>query len=135
MGSGHVFWVGGNNPELGVHEFNLAMAARLTPAHKRFVIMPCINFQHETTGTPRYEDNMVNNWAGQGTFGDRWLDHRTWLIQNGLDAAGITPTHADLDALAGDAMPPSLTSDGAHFIGSVQRIIGDLIYEKMQDLQ
>ena len=129
-----IFWVGGNNPDLGVHEYNLDMAAHLTPAHKRFIVMPCINLHFEVIGTPGYEDNMRNNRAGAAAFGDRWLDHRTWLIHNGLDAAGITPTQEDLDAIAGDAMPPSLTSDGAHFTGPVQRIIGDLIHEKMQDL-
>lgn len=126
-----VFWTGGNYPADGVTEFNIDMAAHLTPAHKRFVVLSNITRSDEPQGTQGYTDNIVEIEKGKAAFGDRYIDIRAWMIANGLSELGITPTTEDQAALDGDTIPPSLTTDGAHFTTAAQRLIGEQIHARM----
>lgn len=129
-----VFWTGGNYPADGVTEFNIGMAAHLTPAHKRFVVLANTTRSNEPQGTPGYDDNIREIEKGKAAFGERYIDIRAWMIANGLDVLGITPTVEDEAALAGDTIPPSLTTDGAHFTADAQRLVGEQIYARMGEL-
>lgn len=129
-----IIWAGRNNPETGVYDYVMAMARHLSPAVKRFIVLSVTNSETETTGTDKYKTITRENELMANAFGSRFLDIRRWLIDNGLAAAGITPTSADNAAIAGDAVPPSLTSDGVHFTGPVQTIIADRIHAKLLEL-
>ena len=129
-----VFWTGGNHPTDGVTEFNIDMAAHLTPAHKRFLVLSNITRSDEPQGTQGYTDNIIEIAQGKAAFGDRYIDIRAWMIANGLDELGITPTAEDQTAIDGDTIPPSLTSDGAHFTPAAQRLVGEQIYARMTAL-
>ena len=52
----------------------------------------------------------------------------------GLDDAGLTPTQADLDAIALGVVPPQLLSDHTHYTSATKTVIGNLIYKKCKEL-
>lgn len=52
----------------------------------------------------------------------------------GLDDAGITPTSADLTAIASGTVPPSLLADAVHYNTACKTVIGNMLYKKMKDL-
>lgn len=52
----------------------------------------------------------------------------------GLDDAGLTPTQADLDAIALGVVPPQLLSDNVHYTSATKTVIGNLIYKKCKEL-
>lgn len=52
----------------------------------------------------------------------------------GLDDAGLTPTQADLDAIALGMVPPQLLSDNVHYTSATKTVIGNLIYKKCKEL-
>lgn len=67
-------------------------------------------------------------------FGQHFLDIRTYLIQYGLEDAGITPTAADEAAIANNNVPPSLLDDEIHFNAACGNVIGQQIYNHGKDL-
>lgn len=73
----------------------------------------------EPAGSLRWQQVTDANAAVKRLFPDTFVDVNAYLIDHGLAAAGITPTSADLAAIAAREMPPSLTSDGLHFPASV----------------
>ena len=79
-------------------------------------------------------------------FGRRFINYREYIVTPitdsggntvscyGLDDAGITPTAADLDAIASGTVPPSLMADDVHLNGAGYTIIGNLVYQRGQEL-
>lgn len=68
-----------------------------------------------TAGTSGHTARVNINAGLKSVYGPKYFDVRGWLISNGLDAVGITPTGADNTALSGDTLPPSLmAADGVH---------------------
>ncbi|WP_155926223.1 hypothetical protein [Mycolicibacterium sp. CBMA 234] len=58
------------------------------------------------------------------TYGPRFVDLRSWLVSDGLAAAGVAPTAADTEAVAAGIVPPSLTVDGTHFTQAAYTAVG-----------
>ncbi|WP_350346139.1 hypothetical protein ABR335_09155 [Heyndrickxia faecalis] len=75
-----------------------------------------------------YEAAMTNE------FGRYFISLREYLSQYGLDDAGITPTQADMDAMAMGKTPPSLLVDSVHYNAECKTVIGHMLYKKMRDL-
>lgn len=67
-------------------------------------------------------------------FGDNCLDIRSYLINEGLSDAGITPTKEDEECIANGEIPASLRSDGSHGTGEFYRIVGEQVYNKLVEL-
>ena len=57
--------------------------------------------------------------------GEAYYDSRRWLNTQALEAAGITPTAADVTALAEDRPPPSLMSDNLHLNAAGYTALGN----------
>lgn len=69
-------------------------------------------------------------------FGSRYINMRRWVLTTALDDCGITPTQADLDAIALGNPPPSLLSDPIHFNDTANEIIANyLIRGRLQQLK
>lgn len=79
-------------------------------------------------------------------FGRRFINYRAYIVTPILDGggntvscygladAGITPTAADLAAVASGAVPPSLMFDDVHFNASGYTVIGNLVYQRGKEL-
>lgn len=132
-GNTQILWTGRNNPYLDVVDATKKMVAYLSPHTKRFLVLSTTTATNETAGTSTYTRIMAINAEQKAIWGDRFVDIRQHLVDNGLALAGITPTQADLDAIAGDTIPPSLmnTNDTIHFNAAGQTVIADKIYERM----
>ena len=52
----------------------------------------------------------------------------------GLQDAGLTPTQADLTAIATGTVPPQLLADSVHYTDACKTVIGNMVYRKMRDL-
>ena len=72
--------------------------------------------------------------ALQQEFGDRYVNVRQYMIQNGLESEGLTATENDLALMAQGFVPESLRSDNVHFNAYGYEALGRLIYQRMVDL-
>ena len=52
----------------------------------------------------------------------------------GLADAGLTPTTADIDAIAVGSVPPQLLVDAVHYTDTCKTVIGNMLYKKCQEL-
>ena len=71
----------------------------------------------------------------QQEFGRRFINLREYLSTYGVYDAGITPTQADLDAIAVGSVPPSLLVDSVHFNAAGYAVIGNQIYKRLKELE
>ena len=69
-------------------------------------------------------------------FGVKFIDARQYLIDYGLDDAGLTPTQKDLDNISNNLVPKSLLvdSDNVHFNKYGYTIIANLEYKRGKEL-
>lgn len=72
------------------------------------------NSSAEPSGTSAYDDVMALNQLLQNTFGPRFIDWRSYLVNYGIYDAGISPTAQDLTDMANDVIPESFRSDTTH---------------------
>ena len=127
-----VIWSGSNdfaNPDnisdiIGIQRNMIEFA----DAGDRFI---SLGFTAERMISPISTINGIMN----GEFGDRYLEVRDYLRQNGLADAGLTPTQADIDAINGNGIPPSLLcSDGLHGNPIMNQIVASLVAQKLTSL-
>ncbi len=103
--------------------------------------------QHQSIEKDRYVivgmpliDADVAKWrrdeaALKKAFGEHFVSYREWLIENGLKRAGITPTAEDKERMKKGLIPMSLLQpDEIHFTGTGYRLLGDMVYEKLDEL-
>ena len=82
-----------------------------------------------------YVDDIVRvNRDMRLEFGDHFLDIRTYMIEHGLEDAGLEATTQDIYDMDTGEIPASLRSDLVHGNEYFYRILGEQLYEKMQDL-
>lgn len=69
-------------------------------------------------------------------FGEKYLDVKNKLAtRRALELAGITPSDADLQAIAAGNVPPALLlSDDVHFNDDGYRLLANMIYGRMDKL-
>ena len=91
-----------------------AIANRLSPTLKRYLVLAVPTRTTEGTGTTNYNKVAAVNAELAAAFPDRYVDWRRYVIDNGLTLNGITATTDDTAAIAADTIPPSLSFDGLH---------------------
>lgn len=67
-------------------------------------------------------------------YGDHFLDFRTYLLEHGLEDAGITPTEQDLADLAIGEIPSSFRSDEEHGNDIYNELLAQQIYKRLVEL-
>lgn len=67
-------------------------------------------------------------------FEDHFLDIRTYLINYGLEDAGLTPTKEDKSSISRNKMPPSLLSDNIHGNKYFYELLANQVYRRLQYL-
>lgn len=119
-----ILWVGGNDAAFagasrvtGVTAAVQAMVDRLRDAvdEPRFLVAGRTTGPTNTEGTSSWQTAVDQRDALATLYPDNAVDIWGYVRDHGLDILGITPTQADLDALAGKTVPPSLTTDGLHY--------------------
>lgn len=110
----------------------LAMAKKLSPLSKRYLVLSVLNGDAEIIGTSSYNGTKALNAELLQTFGDRFVDVRRYLIDHGLEDAGITPTTQDNTDVAGDTIPSSLRSDSVHLTAAGYTLVGNFIARQIQ---
>lgn len=119
----NVYWMGQNgydsDDEL-VDAFKLCVSNQINNYY--LVLTPHLNTSDEL------EQKM------QRTFGNRYINMRRWCALFGLSESGITPTEADMEAISNNQCPPSLLSDGVHFVESARRAIARMIGDKVMSI-
>ncbi|MDR0682585.1 MAG: hypothetical protein LBG15_12175 [Dysgonamonadaceae bacterium] len=63
-------------------------------------------------------------------FGAQYINLRDYLSTQGLQDASLTPTPADIEAMAEGKTPPSLLYDHVHFNAKGYELIGQIIYKR-----
>jgi hypothetical protein len=82
-----------------------------------------------------YEELKARNEQLRATYGDHYFDVHQYTLDNWEQITGITPTEADLAAVANDTVPPSLIdSDGVHENDAGGLVIATGIREKLLEL-
>lgn len=87
----------------------------LTVDLKQVLFVGTITKTSETSGTAGYNTVTAINAALAAKFGPRYVDLRRYLIDKAIYDLGITPTTADLAAIAADTLPPSIMADDTHY--------------------
>ncbi len=70
----------------------------------------------------------------QEAYGEHFLDIRRYLIEHGLDDAGVKPTSQDKADMKDEIIPSSLRSDYVHGNAHFYRILAEQLYRKMMYL-
>lgn len=106
--------LGSTNTPMDMIRDAQAQIAHLSPLRPRFLVLSILTASSELNTTSGYASIMAANARASEIFGSRFVDVRRYMIDHGLASLGITPTPADVTAIAGDTIPPSLLSDGLH---------------------
>ena len=82
-----------------------------------------------------YDELKSRNEQLRATYGDHYLDIHKFTLDNWERITGITPTEADLSAVANDTVPPCLIhTDGVHENDAGGLVIATGIKEKLMGL-
>lgn len=132
IGDTVIIWAGRNNDlstraaRIAARDDILAMVKTLSPTIKRYLVLSVLNGLNEGTGSAAHTNILAMNAELALTFGDRYLDVRRYLIDHGLEDAGITPTSQDNTDVANDTVPASLRSDSIHLVAASYTLVGNL---------
>ncbi len=85
-----------------------------------------------TTGTATSRASLENECIKR--YGNKYLNSRKALVENGLAIAGITPTAQDETDIAAGTVPASLRSDDVHLNLHGYRSLGILLSDKIKSL-
>lgn len=130
-----LIWVGRNG--VGGGNMQVAPAARALADQcrtGRYLVLSVINGTGEGTGTSGHSNVTIINGTLIDAFGDRYLDIRRHLIDNGLSLAGITPTTQDNADVAADTVPVSLRTDNIHLTAAGYTVVANAVRTKLQAL-
>lgn len=84
------------------------------------------------TGTEK--SRAVLETAMEVEYGDQYINLREYMSTEGLADAGIEATEEDQEMMADGMTPASLLSDSVHFTADAYWLIGNQIYERMNEL-
>lgn len=87
------------------------------------------------TAKPNIGDD-IDSWNERLSteYGERLVDVRGYLLEHGLEDAGIVPTEQDLEDIANGQIPSSLRVDESHGTADYYTIVGKLVYDKLKEL-
>lgn len=109
-----------------------AMVNYLEQTKKNYLVISVCNGAGEVIGTGTYDQIIALNAELKATFGDNFVDVRSYLVNFGLEDAGITPTAQDLTDMSGDTIPESLRSDSVHLTATGYTLVGQYVARSIQ---
>ena len=123
LGDIHIIWIGQNGPstDRAISDAK-AMIEHMNTLSKRYLVI-----SKPTAST-------TDDAAFFGAFGERFVPIKRYLIEFGLQDAGITPTDQDLADIAANNIPSSLRSDAVHWNAAGYAILGQQVFKKLNQL-
>lgn len=61
------------------------------------------------------------------------MDVRSWLVNQAIYDAGLTPTAADLDAISKDAPPPQIMDGGSHYNKPIAPLLATKFHARLTE--
>ncbi len=109
------------------------LLSRQSQNPERFIVLgPYVNGSYSMS---TYELDAIDTAMLQA-FGNRYISIRRYLCGDGYADAGISPTSEDQYYIAQNSVPPSfkVSADGVELNSRAHRLIGKLVYSRMQSL-
>lgn len=136
--------LGRNNVSNNVKGSDLTVAAHVIKGVKRIVdwqsrdlkkvvVISVTNRQDETSGTAGHSTVLEINAGLEAEYGPRFLNFRDLLVNDVIHALGITPSPADLTAMANDAPPASVMDDNTHWSKDTHTFMATLAHGYLTD--
>jgi hypothetical protein len=121
----YILWLGQNNGGDDDRAISDARAIiNSSPcAITKFIIMP----------RPTSTDDIDLKFFSE--FGNNIIPIRKYMIEYGLDDAGLTPTEQDLIDINAGVVPTSLRADSVHFNSYGHKIIAEQVFKKLKELK
>jgi len=138
----HIIWLGTYdntvNPEKLVSDTKALLQRQNLNTDRYLVIGPCSyggTWAASSSPTSLRILDSVDSAMLQA-FGDRYINLRKYLMEDGLRDAGIAETKEDKQSLALGKVPDSFRSgtSGADLNGVAYELLGRLVYERMERL-
>jgi hypothetical protein len=115
------------------------VAIQQAAGNDRYVLFGVTNNGSENptiggTGTTNYNAIVAHNAACASRYGAKFFDIREWMVNDALDALGLTPTADDLADIALDMIPRQLRRDATnvHFNNVGNRAIAYKVAELIE---
>lgn len=134
----HIVWLGtygtSGNPDKLVSDTKLLLQRQNLNEERYLVIGPCTYNGSWQMASP-YAMDAIDSAMLQA-FGDRYVNLRKYLIEDGLRDAKISATTQDKQNVANGTIPDSFRSNanGADLNGVAYELLGKLVYERMDRL-
>lgn len=134
----HIVWLGTYestaNPDKLVSDTKALLQRQNINKDRYLVIGPCA-YNGSWTASPSHVLDSIDSAMLQA-FGDRYINLRKYLIEDGLRDADINATNQDKQSIAGGKIPNSFRSNasGADLNGVAYDLLGKLVYERMDRL-
>lgn len=121
----NILWTGANNPDspAATARDMQSMVDWLTGDERYLVI---------SNTYPNPKGGAINTLLA-AAHPDNYLDLRSYLINEALADAGITPTGTDLTDISAGNVPTSLRIDSLHFTQTAYNLIGQFIAAEIED--
>lgn len=132
----HIVWLGTygefTNPETLVAETEALLSRQTENSDRYLVIGPC-TYKGSWDPLQTYSMDAIDSAMLQA-FGNRYINLRKYLIEDGLRDAGITATKNDTTNISQGKVPDSFRSNagGADLNGVAYELLGKLVYERME---
>lgn len=123
LGDIHIIWIGQNGP---------STARAITDAKAIIQRMEALNKRYIVISKP--SSTAADDSIFFAEFGSRFLPIRKYMVEFGLEDAGITPTEQDLTDIANGTVPTSLRTDAVHWTAQGYTILANQIFKKLKEL-
>ena len=134
----HIVWLGTygdySNPEKLVNDTKKLLQRQNRNTDRYLVIGPCTYDGSWTMASPYIMDSIDS--AMLQAFGDRYINLRKYLMEDGLRDAKLSATTQDKRSINNGCVPDSFRSNanGADLNGVAYELLGKLVYERMDRL-
>ena len=134
----HIVWLGTygdfTTPEKLVNDTKLLLSRQANNSERYLVLGPCALRGSWTNADPATLNGVDS--AMMQAFGSHYINVRKYLMTDGLTDAGITPSKEEQLVPKQGGMPTSFRSNasGADLNGTAYKLIGNLVYERMEAL-
>lgn len=134
----HIVWLGTygdfTTPEKLVSDTKLLLSRQTNNPERYLVIGPCTLRGAWTNADPATLNGV--DTAMMQAFGSHYINVRKYLMTDGLTDAKLTPSKEEKLVIQQGGMPTSFRSNasGADLNGTAYKLIGKLVYERMESL-
>ncbi len=128
----HIIWVGQNNGSDQDRAIDDAKAIinKMKVLDKRYLVLSKPVSSTEAT-TKSERDAVDAKFFAE--FGRRFIAIRQYMIEFGLQDAGITATTQDIADIASGTVPTSLRADTVHFTADGYQIVAQQVFNRLNE--